>query len=149
VILEAAIVYPILLFLVLMIVLGGTAVFRYQQVALLAREAARWASVRGGDYHRDTNLPFPKEQDIFDQAVAPLATGMNLANLTSQVEWIDQSTGTAYPWDSASRDVCSIAATGEYVTNTVRVTASYQWSTGFSLLGDMRFQSISEIPMSY
>jgi len=146
---EAALVYPVMIFLFLGLIIGGVGVFRYQQVACLSREAARWASVRGEDYQRTTDLPFPTQQQIYDQAVLPMAAGMDPALVTVQVEWVDQSTGTAYAWDAASKSVLSINSSGEYVTNTVRVTVSYQWTPNFLGIGTRYMRSISEIPMSY
>ena len=48
-----------------------------------------------------------------------------------------------------SKDVLSITAQGEYVTNTVRITVSYQWTPDFLGLGPLSLQSTSEIPMAY
>ena len=47
---ECAIIYPLTLLLVLAIIIGGLGMFRYQEVASLAREGARYASVRGAKY---------------------------------------------------------------------------------------------------
>jgi len=51
---EAAIVYPVALFFVLGLVVGAMGVFRYQETAALAREAARYASVHGASYAQAT-----------------------------------------------------------------------------------------------
>src|SRR5262245_10878340 len=47
---EAALVYPIVIILTVGLIVAGLGVFRYHQVAALAREGARWASVRGKEY---------------------------------------------------------------------------------------------------
>ena len=146
---EAAIVYPVFLLLLLGIILGGNAIFRYQQTALLAREAARWTSVRGADYQADTNSPPTSTQEILQQAVIPFATGMNLSSLTAQVQWVDQSTGTATAWDKSRQYVHSLDQNGEYVTNTVRVTVTYSWSGGLWFLNNLSLRSTSEVPMAY
>ena len=44
---EFAAVAPVLILLLFGTVVGGLGIFRYHQVATLAREAARYASVRG------------------------------------------------------------------------------------------------------
>ena len=54
---EAAIVYSVLFQLLIGMIVGGLGVFRYQQVASLAREGARYASVRGTQYATNTGIP--------------------------------------------------------------------------------------------
>jgi len=49
-ILECAIVYPITFFLIFGLLVGGMGIFRYQEVAHLARECARFAATHGGLY---------------------------------------------------------------------------------------------------
>jgi Flp pilus assembly protein TadG len=145
---EAAIVFPVLLILIFGILVGGTGVFRYQQVACEAREAARWASVRGADYQRQTNQTSPTQQQIFDQAVLPYAPNMDATALSIQVEWINGVTNTATAWDASTKEVRSITSTGQYVSNSVRVTVQYQWSPGM-LWTSMTLQSVTQIPMSF
>ena len=147
--LEGAVVYGAVMVLLLALVLGGFAVFRYEQVACQAREAARWASVRGGNWQQEVNKPSPTQQQILDNAVLPLAAGMDTAKITIRVQWIDQSTGKATDWDSAPRDVRSLTAGGSYVTNTVRVSVSYEYSPQFFVTGPLTVTSTSEVPMSY
>ncbi len=148
-ILECAIVYPLMLTLLLGFVLCGMAVFRSQQVTCQAREAARWACVRGADYHADTNLPSPTRQQIYQTVVLPLAVGMATENLNLTVQWVDQSTGTAYDWDGALKYVKSVTPQGEYVTNTIRVTVTYQVSENAFWQSPLSMSSTSEIPMAY
>jgi len=147
--LEAALVIPLMMFVLLAMIIGGVGVLRFQQVACQTREAARFASVHGGDYQLFTGAVCPTEQAILEQVVGPMATGMDLGSLALQVQWIDQATGKVYPWDSASRDVLSITPRGEYVTNTVRVTVSYQWTPNFLGVGPLSLRSTSEVPMAY
>ncbi|AWM39078.1 TadE-like protein [Gemmata obscuriglobus] len=127
---ETALVLGVLLVLVFGLIAGGTGVFRQQQMECLACEGARWASARAGDYQKDTNGPCPTAQQIADRAVAPLAVGVDPAALGVKVEWIDGATNTAWDWDAAPKDVRSVTASGEYVTNSVRVTVTYQWAPG-------------------
>src|SRR5580700_6885673 len=145
---EAAIVLPVMLFLLLGLLLGGMGVFHYQQVACQAREAARYACVRGADFHRDTRQQSPSQDAIFQQAVVPCAVSMDTSQLSVSVQWIDESTGTAYDWDTASKNVKSLTALGEYVTNRVRVTVTYVWSPGI-FISPITITSVSELPMSF
>ena len=123
--------------------------FRYEQVACQAREAARWASVRGGNWQQATGKSSPTQDEILQQAVLPLAAGMDPAKINIRVQWIDQSTGTAVDWDGAPKDVRSPTAGGGYVTNTVRVTVSYEYAPQFFITGSITVTSTSEIPMSF
>src|SRR5258708_5275330 len=50
---EAAIVLPIVFFLIIGLFVGGMGIYRYQEVAHLAREGARYASTHGGQYTLD------------------------------------------------------------------------------------------------
>jgi Flp pilus assembly protein TadG len=145
---EAAVVYPVMLVLFLGLIVGGMGVFRYQQVACQAREAARWASVRGVNWQLQTNQDSPTKQQIYQQAVLPYAAGMDTSMLSIQVLWINQATGTAVDWDSAGKDVQSLPASQQPVTNTIRVTITYQWSPNLFLVGPVNLTSTSEIPMS-
>jgi Flp pilus assembly protein TadG len=145
---EAAIVWPALLFLLLTFIVGGTGVFRYEQVACQAREAARWACVRGSDYQLDTNQSSPTQQQIITQTVVPMAVGMDVSQLSVQIQWINQGTGAIQDWDSASKAVKSLNSSGVYVSDSVRVTVSYTWSPGM-LVGPMVLRSVCEMPMSH
>jgi Flp pilus assembly protein TadG len=144
---ETALVFPIVLFVFLFLIVGGMGVFRFQQVACLAQEAARWTCVRGAEYQKDANQDSPTRAEIFQQAVLPLAVGMDASQIDLQVEWINQATGTSQSWDSAPKDIKSRTAQGEYVTNTVHVTVTYTWSPGF-LTGPLTMTSQCELPMS-
>jgi Flp pilus assembly protein TadG len=146
---EAAVVHPVMLFLLLGLVVGGMGVFRYQQVAGQAREAGRWASVRGSDFQKNTGQKSPTQQQIFQQAVVPYLAGMDLSSLSIQVLWVNQSTGQATDWDASSKDPQTLTKTGDYVTNTVRVTITYKFSPAIYFLGSIQLTSTSELPMMF
>jgi Flp pilus assembly protein TadG len=145
--LEAAFVYPVMFLLLLGILVGGQGVLRFQQVACQAREAARWASVRGSNYQKTTGNASPTQQQVRDGAVMPLAAGMDPQALSVQVQWVDLVGGQVVDWDSASKAPSGATANGTAVTNHVRVTVSYQWSPGV-LIGPLTLSSTAEIPMN-
>jgi Flp pilus assembly protein TadG len=145
---ECAVVLPVMLFLLLMLLIGGIGVFRYQQVALLAREGTRWASVRGSSWALDTKQTSPTQQDILQNAVLPLAVGMDGSKITIQAEWINGQTGAATAWDSSSKNPISVAKSNQGVTNRIRVTVTYEWVPGVLLPGSVFMTSVSEVPMS-
>ena len=148
VMLEAAIVLPVMLFLFLMIIVGGVGVLRYQQTVTLSCEAARWASVRGAQWQSATGQTSPTQQQIFDNAVAPMASGMDQNNISIQVYVVNQTTGTAVAWDSSNKSPFSLTSSNAPVATHVRVTITYPWSPGF-LLGTINLTSTCEIPMSF
>jgi Flp pilus assembly protein TadG len=53
VLVETAVVLPVVLLLLLGLLVGGMGVVRYQEVAHLAREGARYASTHAGRYAED------------------------------------------------------------------------------------------------
>src|SRR5262245_54170270 len=87
---EFAMISPVLMLLLFGLVVGGLGIFRYHQVAGLAREAARYASVRGLDYERETGLPAATQDSIRDEVVLANSAGLDPASLTCTVTW-DQS----------------------------------------------------------
>jgi hypothetical protein len=145
---EAAFVLPAVILLILALVVGGMGVFRYQQVACLAREATRWAAVRGADYQKQTGKASPTEAQIKQQAVLPLAVGIDPSGLTVAVEWVDNGASTTTAWDKASRAVKTLSASGDYVSSSVRVTVTYEWSP-MLIPGTITLISVDQIPMSF
>ena len=141
---ETALVYPVLFLLVLAIILLGLAVFRYQQVSHISREASRWASVHGEQYAKENNTTAATPQDIYDKAIAPYAAGMQIEGITYSVVWNTKADGT--PDKRPLRTVQGVdPATGltqdvaQY--NTVSVTVTYTWNTG--LFGTIPVSSTS------
>ena len=53
---ECAVIYPVTFFFILSIIYGAMGVFRYQEMAALARDAARYGSVHGAQYRKDAAL---------------------------------------------------------------------------------------------
>ncbi|HEV3085414.1 MAG TPA: TadE/TadG family type IV pilus assembly protein [Gemmataceae bacterium] len=147
VLVEGAIVYPVFLMLIFMLIIGGMGVFRYQQVACLAREAARYAAVHGSGWHKETGQTCPTSSAI-QNAVLPLAVGMDPNKLSMQVQWVGQVSGTVQSWDSVSKHALSVNTSNQGVVNRVRVTVTYQWTPQLYLVGSINLQSTCEIPMS-
>jgi Flp pilus assembly protein TadG len=135
---EFAFCLPVALFLILATIIGSVGIFRYQQTAELAREAARWASVHGGQYAAETGNPAATPEDIYVNAILPKAVALEPANLSYQVTW-DTSN---MPLDSSDN----------YATphgNTVSVTVNYQWFPEVFLIGPFTLSSTSKAQMLY
>ncbi|MCA1685495.1 MAG: pilus assembly protein [Planctomycetia bacterium] len=138
---EAAVVLPVMFTLMLCLVVVGMGVHRYQQVARLAREAARYASVRGGNYHRDNpTLPAATPQQIYDQVISPNATNLDPSKLKYSVTWDD---GTAYKMPVYLQD----ATTNTWRRNNVTVTISYAWVPE-AYFGALTLSSKSVMPIT-
>ena len=135
---EFAICLPIVLFLIFATMVGGLGVFRYQQTAELAREAARWACVHGGQYAEETGNPAATPQDVYQNAILPAAATMNLSKLSYQVTW--------------NKSNMPLDANGSVQVpqgNTVSVTVTYQWIPEVYLAGPFSLSSTSTAQMIY
>jgi Flp pilus assembly protein TadG len=136
--LEFAVTTPITVFLLLATVTGGIGVFRYQQVAALAREGSRWASVHGAEYEEETGNPAATPEDVYNEVILPAATTLNPAYLSYSVTW-DQSNQPL----QVDEDVQTPFG------NTVTVTVSYQWIPEMYLIGPFNLTSSSTAQMMY
>jgi Flp pilus assembly protein TadG len=133
---ECAIVFPLACLLLFGLIIGGLGVFRYQEMAHLAREAARYASVHGALYAQETGKPAATDQDVYDNVILPNAFTLDPNQLNYSVTWNTDNQP-------------SHTANGKQVTNTVTVTVSYQWYPGLYLTGPITLSSTSTVPMSY
>ena len=135
---ESVLVLPVLSAVILGTVIGGYGIFRYQQIALLAREGARYASVHGGQYQQETGNAAATPQDVYNNAILPFATNLDLSQLTYSVTW--------------NTDNMPYHMTADYekpVANTVTVTVSYKWFPEAYFVGPITLSSTSTVPMSY
>jgi Flp pilus assembly protein TadG len=135
---EFAVVGQILFLLLLGLVIGGLGIFRYQQVAHLARDASRWASVHGSDYAQETGNTAATPSDVYTQVIAPNATGLDLSQLNYSVTWNTSNS----PYHATTVNGKTVK-----VTNTVTVTITYQWIPE-AYLGGLTLSSTSASVMS-
>jgi Flp pilus assembly protein TadG len=127
-------------FLILLgLVIGGLGIFRYQQVARLARDASRWASVHGTQYALDTKNPAATSQDVYNLAIVPNATGLDLSHLTYSVKW--NTSNSPFHTSTVNGQQVNVA-------NTVTVTITYKWIPE-TFLGTINLGSTSVSVMSY
>ena len=126
VILEFSLALPILIMLVLGTTVVGLGVSQYQQVAALAREGSRWASVRGAEYQQVTGNTAATASDIFGKAILPIAVGMPTSDLACQVAW----------------------SPNNQPGSTVAVTVTYNWVPSM-YLGTVPMSSTSVMTVSY
>src|SRR5262245_22131719 len=88
---ECAFVYPVVFLLVLGLLVGAAGVFRYSQLASLSREAARYASVHGAQYAQEMKVTAPTPDDIYNNAVLPMAAGLDTSQLKYSITYNDTS----------------------------------------------------------
>jgi Flp pilus assembly protein TadG len=122
---EAAIVLPIVIFMLLAIVLGASLVFTQQEVATLAREGTRYASVRGADYALFTGNSPATADDVYNNGILPRMMTLDQSRVSYSVSW-----------DTDNRP-----------GNTVIVTLNYTWSA--PILGDVSLSSTSKAIVAY
>lgn len=137
-VLECAVALPIALFLFIALVVGASGVFRYQEVATLAREGARYASTHGYQYRKDAGLSMGTaevwRQDIYDKAIKSKLVGLDESKLTVTVTWPDivNLKGKPDNWPGSKVDV----------------TVSYDWMPSLYLVGPYKLQSTSSMPIT-
>ena len=156
-VLECALVCPVLVLLSVGTVVLGMGVFRYQQMASLARDGARWASVRGWQYQADLNpygvasLPMAVTQQDISNYIASQAVLLNTSPdaLKVQVSWNTDNKQTHTLLDASGN--LQLDSTGNVirVTNTITVTVTYNWIPEALFAGPITLSSTSTIPMSY
>jgi hypothetical protein len=162
VLVEAALVLPIAFLLILGVLIGGMGVFRYQEVAHLARRTARYAAVHGGQYAQDNaaaitagTLP-SVNQDYLTQNIAA-ANAVLLSSSQLSVSATITTHSGSYDWDDTAGNnnrmpystYTDSNKNTENVTNTVQVTVSYQWMPEWFLAGPIILTSTAVVPMSY
>lgn len=116
---EFAIVLPILFAVTFGLIVIGLGISRQQRLATMAREAARWASVRGKQYAKDTGNPAATSQSIYQNVIVPQSVGFDLSSLTYSVAW-NTNNDTYHAVLDANGNL-------KKVSNTVTVSLQYQW----------------------
>src|SRR5208337_4449462 len=133
---EAAIVLPVVMMLILGTFSTAMGVYYYQLVATLAREGARYASVHGSQYVQPPPVGYGgtpvQASDIYINAIKPMAVGLNLSNLTYQVQWgTYDAVGESWVWNSW------VTSSTSFTTSPpgygVQVTVTYKWTPVFPL----------------
>jgi Flp pilus assembly protein TadG len=135
---ESAIAYLATFLIILGLLVGGVGIFRYQEVAALAREAARYACVRGADYAKETGNAAATSKTIFTNVISPQAVGLDKTKLSYAVSW-----------KNSNRVATPITDNGRATGNSVSVTVSYQWFPEFWIIGPINLTSTSTMQMCY
>ncbi len=136
---EFAMVGSVTMLLLIGMVVGGLGIYRYQQVARLARAASRYASVHGTQYASDTGNSAATATDVYNNAIVPNAAGLDTKKITYSVTW---STSNSPTHSTTTNGVTTTIA------NTVTVTVNYSWIPE-AYLGGITLNSSSTTVMQY
>lgn len=161
VILESAVVLPVTFLLILGLIVGGVGTFRYNEVAHLSHEVARFASTHAGLYAQEQaaaitakTLPNVTKDYLINSVALPNAVGLDKSKLKVTISIITPS-GT-FDWDDAkntgSRQLNSQVTTNKVTTqvqNVVSVTVSYTWTPELYLTGPITLSSTSVQALAY
>lgn len=123
---EFALLSPVLLLFLVGTVVGGVGVYRYQAVASMAREGARYLSVRGDRYEQVTGNPSATDADVYRDVIGDQSAAFDQDRLTFEIAWLPDRRQNAM----------------------VRVKVSYQWIPE-AFLGGITLSSTSTVPISY
>jgi len=135
---EAAIVFPVIIFLILAIVIGSMGIFRYQEVCFLTREGARYASVHGTDYQTEVKSTAATADDVYNKGILPRVSTLDTSKLTYSVTWNKKNS----PYTITS-------SYSKPTVNTVTVTLTYKWMPEMFLVGPITFSTSSTMPVTY
>lgn len=122
---EFALVAPAFFLFIMGLVVGGLGVFRYQQVAWLAREGTRYAAVRGTRYEISTAEKAVSAQDIRNHILSQ-SNSLDPSKLEINVRWTPDN----------SQD------------GVVEVTVLYHWLPE-AYLGGIDLTSKATMPMQF
>jgi hypothetical protein len=137
-VLECAVILPLLFFLFAGLVIGASGVFRYQEVATLAREGARYGSTHGYQHRKDAGMPMGTSddwsKDIYDNAIKPKTVGLDSSKLKVTCTWPDVINQKGKPdnWPGSKVDV----------------KVRYEWLPELILVGPYYLESTSSMPIS-
>jgi len=170
---EAAIILPLTFFLVLGLMIGGMGIFRYQEMAHIARETARYAAVHGGQYAKQNataikagTLPTVDKAYLVNYAKS-LAVSLDTGQLNVDVNTTvitpgasSASTTETVDWDNTTENQNRSPYSAWINNNTnppshvqadniVIVTVSYSWSPELYLTGPINLTSKAVMAMSY
>jgi Flp pilus assembly protein TadG len=152
---EFALVGSATFFLMFAMLIGGLGVFRYQEVAHLAREGCRYAATHGGQYYRDgiatkTGVPQVIASSDVRAYLLPKTFALDPTKLTITASWSPPAVANPINMPTYMNTDSTLLTPGETtIQNYVTVTVSYQWSPELYLIGPITLSSTATMPMAY
>jgi len=135
---ECAIILPVTFGLFLILIVGGMGIFRYHEVATLAREGARYGSTHGYQYRKDSGLSIGTsddwKQDLYTNAIQTHMAALDPNRVSYTVTWPDVINQPGKPdnWPGSK----------------VEVTVNYDWFPEWGVVGPIRLTSTSSMPIT-
>ena len=154
-VLEFAVVAPITFFLLLALIVGGMAIFRYQEVSHLAREGSRYASVHGGRYTLDripvtSGVPAVNSDSDIQAYVESRAAALDISKLKATISWSAPSTLSPINMPMYVDTDPNLVPPGQItIQNYVTVVVTYEWLPELYLIGPINLTSTSKVAMCY
>lgn len=136
---ESAVVYPIVFLFVLGFIIGAVGIFRYQEVASLAREGARYAAVHGTEYAKNAGVTAPTPEEIYNASIASRAVALDKNYITYAI---------TYTQSNSQYSAEVVNGEWAYKQNVVTVQVNYQWVPE-AFLGGITLSSTCSMPMNY
>jgi Flp pilus assembly protein TadG len=152
---EFAVVGAVTFFLLIALIVGGMGIFRYQEVAHLAREGSRYASTHGGQYTIEgiptkTGVPAITTSADLRTYLLTKTVGLDPNNLTVTISWDAPAQYLPRNMPSFDDTDTSLVPPGQItIYNNVTVTVSYTWMPEMYLAGPITLTSTSTVAMSY
>lgn len=137
-VIECAVLLPLVFLLFVGLVVGTTGVFRFQEVATLAREGARYGSTHGYQHRKDAGKEMGTADDwrkeIYENAIKPRLVALDAERLTVTITWPDVVNQPGKPdnWPGSRVDV----------------KVRYKWLPEAFLIGPYYLESTSSMPIT-
>jgi hypothetical protein len=158
---ECAFVFSLTFLLLCGLVVCALGVFRYQQTAYLAREAARYAAVHAGTYQQENaaaiaagTLPDVTSDYLTTNIVQARSSNLDKSQL--QVTVTFNTPQGSFGWDDTANNgkrwpasAVTVNDTTYQDTNTVSVTVTYTWVPEWFLVGPITLTSTAVMPVCY
>ncbi|HYT87392.1 MAG TPA: TadE/TadG family type IV pilus assembly protein [Gemmataceae bacterium] len=152
---EFAVVSGATMFLIFALVVGGLGVFRYEEVAHLAREGARYASTHAGQYQQDgtaqqTGASSITTSDDLRNYLLSKTVLLDPALLDISVSWSSPSGTSPVNMPNYLDTTAGQTPPGQVtIQNYVTVTVTYKWTPELYLVGPITLTSTSKLAVSY
>jgi Flp pilus assembly protein TadG len=152
---EFAIIAPVVLVCIFAQIVGGMGIFRYLEVAHLAREGARYSSTHGGMYRQEgietqTGIPAITSSSDLRSYLAGKTVLLDPSQLEVSVSWSAPGNYNPANMPTYTDTNPNLIPPGQIViSNNVIVTVKYQWLPEYFKIGPITLTSTSNMPMSY
>jgi Flp pilus assembly protein TadG len=150
------------MFLIFAILIGGSGIFRYQEVAHLAREGGRYSATHGGQYQKDgiatkTGVPQVISSSDVQNYLLPKTAALDPSKLTISASWSTGPTSSPPPTNPTPINMPTYVDTSSgsqppgqsVLQNYVTVKVTYQWFPELFLIGPITLTSTSTVAVLY